>query len=222
MFSSSQRIFALFFSTCLAFPFPLRAFETPLSDTAVRDAYFLGQHHDEIYSDFLQKYVVTLPVPKTGPQIASVALFTPYALTAIHSNQQAGTYSAQQAKLDHDRGPEVVRVVIQIWLTASYGAYSMEPVGSGSTATKGFRPRSPDFWRDFRVRVNQSDQLVVPSNASGDPQYNCGDDSGCELSGATLTFEYPASSFADSTATVVVTPPEGDPVSVDFDLTSLR
>jgi len=41
MFSNSQRILALL-SSCLAVPFPLRAFETPLSDTAVREAYFLA------------------------------------------------------------------------------------------------------------------------------------------------------------------------------------
>lgn len=222
MFSGRTRILALFCCSLLVAPFPACAFETPLSDTAVREAYFLGQHHDDIYSDFLHKYVLMLPIPNSGPHIASVALFTPYALTAIYSNQQSGPYSAQQAQLDHDKRPEVVRVVVQIWFTGSYGAYSTEPVGSGATATRGFRPRPPDFWRDFRVRVTQDDQLILPSNASGEPQWNCGPDAGCELSGATITFEYPASAFTAPSATVLVTPPEGDPVSVDFDLALLR
>jgi hypothetical protein len=83
-------------------------------------------------------------------------------------------------------------------------------------------PRSPDFWREFRLRVFQKDQLLIPLNATGDPNFDCGEDSGCDLTGATLTFEYPAAAFTDDTATVLVTPPEGDPVSVDFDLTSFR
>jgi hypothetical protein len=222
MFSSGKRILALFCSSFFALPFPAWAYESPLSDSAVRDAYFLGQHHDEIFSDFLQKYGVTLPVPKTGPQIASISFYTPFALTAINSNQQASIYSAQQAQIDHDKQPEVVHVVVEIWFTASYGAYSTVPVGSGSIATNGFRPRSPDFWHDFRVRVAQNGRMIVPSNSSGQPHWICGDDSGCELSGATLTFEYPAAALSQNAATVLVTPPEGDPVSVDFDLASLR
>lgn len=222
MFSSRRRVFALFSASFLAIPFPTQAFETPLSDSAVREAYFLGQHHDEIYSDFLSKYGVTLPIPKTGPYIASVSFLTPYALTAMNSNQKAGTYSAQQAQIDHDQQPEVVRVVVLVWLTASYGAYIIQPPAPHTTATNGYLPRSPDFWRDFRVRTSQNDQIVVPSNASGDPHWNCGEDSGCQLSGAILTFDYSASAFSPDTVKVLVTPPEGDPVSVDFDPASLR
>jgi hypothetical protein len=43
-----------------------------------------------------------------------------------------------------------------------------------------------------------------------------------ELAGRTITFEYPATTFAQTTATVLVTLPEGGPVSVDFDLDALR
>ena len=222
MFSNSQRIFALLFSSSLAVPFPLRALETPLSDTAVREAYFLGQHHDEIYSDFLGRYGVAFPLPKTGPHVASISFLTPYALTAMYSNQRAGTYSAQQAQIDHDRRPEIVRVVVQIWFTASYGEYIVQPADRGSYSSSGFTLRPRDFWRDFRMRVTQKDQLVIPANASGEPLLQCPDYGDCDLCGATLTFEYSASVFTADTVTILVTPPEGDPVSVDFDPASLR
>lgn len=43
------------------------------------------------------------------------------------------------------------------------------------------------------------------------------------LIGATLQFDLPASDFnSGTTARIVVTPPEGEAVSVDFDLSSLR
>jgi hypothetical protein len=42
------------------------------------------------------------------------------------------------------------------------------------------------------------------------------------LIGATLEFDFPADAFTSGTAAIQVTPPEGDPVSVDFDLTRLR
>jgi hypothetical protein len=200
---------------------PSPAFDTPLSDTAVREAYFLGQRHDDSLGKVLDKYVIHLPAPKTGPYVESVSFFTPYILTALYSSQQVSIYSAQQAQLDHHKNPEVVRVTAQISLTDSYGPYLLAPMGPDPHSLKGIIMRPSDFWRDFRVRVFQKDQMVIPSAASGDPHYQCTEDA-CVLSGATLTFEYPADAFTDTSAAIQIDPPEGDPVVVDFDLTSFR
>jgi hypothetical protein len=205
----------------LAWPLPSSAFDTPLSDTAVREAYFLGQRHDDSLGKLLDKYVLYLRPPKTGPYIESVSFFTPYVLTALYSSQQVSIYSAQQAQLDHLKNPEVVRVTVQIFLTESYSAYSAVATGPDSHSTKGVFVRPSDFWRDFRVRTFQKNELVIPTNANGQPIFRC-EDNGCILSGATLTFEYPAAAFTESSATIQIDPPEGDPVVVDFDLTAFR
>ena len=47
---------------------PLSAFDTPLSDTAVREAYFLGQRHDDSLGKLLDKHVLYMQPPKTGPK----------------------------------------------------------------------------------------------------------------------------------------------------------
>ena len=200
---------------------PTLAFDTPLSDTAVREAYFLGRRHDDSLGKLLDKYVLHLQPPKTGPYIESVSFFTPYILTALNSSQQVSIYSAQQAQLDHLKTPEVVRVTIQIFLTESYSAYSAIVEGSDSHLPKGVFVRPPDFWRDFRLRVFQEDEMVIPTSADGHPLFQCSD-GGCTLVGATLTFEYPAAAFTDTSASIQIDPPEGDPVVVDFDLTSFR
>jgi len=200
---------------------PLSAFDTPLSDTAVREAYFLGQRRDDSLGKLLDKYVLYLQPPKAGPYIQSVSFLTPYALTALYSSQQVSIYSAQQAQLDHLKNPEVVRVTVQIFLTDSYGPYTAAPTGTDAHALKGIFVRPSDFWRDFRVRVFQKDQMVIPTSANGQAQFRC-EDSGCILSGATLTFEYPADAFTESSATIQIDPPEGDSVLVDFDLTAFR
>jgi hypothetical protein len=200
---------------------PLSAFDSPLSDTAVREAYFLGQRHDDSLPKLLDKYVLHLQPPKAGPYIESVSFFTPYILTALNSSQQASIYSAQQARLDHLKNPEVVRITAQIFLTESFAAYSAVAMGSDSHSPKGVFVRPSDFWRDFRLRTFQKDQLVIPSSANGHPLFQCSD-AGCVLSGATLTFEYPAAAFTETSATVQIDPPEGDPVVVEFDLTSFR
>jgi len=200
---------------------PLAAFDSPLSDTAVREAYFLGQRHDDSLGKLMDKYVLYLQPPKTGPYIQSVSFLTPYVLTALYSSQQVSIYSAQQAQLDHLKIPEVVRVTVQIFLTESFAAYSAAATGSDSHSPKRVFVRPSDFWLDFRLRTFQKDQLVIPSSANGNPLFQCSD-AGCVLSGATLTFEYPAASFTESSATIQIDPPEGDPVVVDFDLTSFR
>jgi hypothetical protein len=199
---------------------PLFAFDTPLSRTGVREAYFLGQRHDDSLARLLSKYVQYLPAPQSGPYIQSVSFLTPYVLAAINASERVG-YSAQQAQIDHDKTPEVVRVAVQIWLTDSYGPYTVRPTSSDSHAIKGFIPRPGDFWRDFRLRVFQKDEMVLPVNAKGQPTYRCEDD-GCILTGAMMYFEFPADSFTADTVTVVVTPPEGEPVPVDFDPASFR
>jgi hypothetical protein len=215
------RLNALAFASILILAPSSSAYDSPLSDTAVREAYFLGQRRDDSLGKLLDKYVLYLQPPKTGPYIQSVSFLTPYVLTALNSSQQVSIYSAQQAQLDHLKNPEVVRITVQISLTDSYGPYIAAPTGPDSHSLKGIFMRPSDFWRDFRLRTFQKDELVIPTHADGKPIFRC-EDSGCILSGATLTFEYPAASFTDTSATIQVDPPEGDPVVVDFDLTSFR
>ena len=198
------------------------AFDTPLSDQAVREAYFLGQRHDESFSRFLDKYSKHLPSPKTGPYISSVTFLTPFAQLAQYSNGYVGNYSAQQAALDHREQPEFVRIVVLIQLTDSYGPFIARPTGARSGSPTGIAPRPYDFWKDFDVQVSSEDLKLRPFSSYGQPNLLCSDDGGCILTGATLQFDFSAEDFASGSATIDVTPPEGDPISIDFDLTHLR
>jgi len=201
---------------------PTYAFDTPLSDQAVREAYFLGQRHDETMATFLNKYTKFLEAPKTGPDIASVTVFTPFALLVQQSSQHASGYSAQQAALDHRDQGEFVRILVQIQLTASYASFIVRPTGSHSGSPNGFVPRPYDFWKDFDVQVSSDDKKLRPFSSSGHPNLICSDDGGCEVTGATLQFDFRAEDFASGSATIDIVPPEGDPVSIDFDLDHLR
>jgi hypothetical protein len=198
------------------------AYETPLQPTSVRDAYFLGQRHDGSLARLLEKCTKHLPQPKFGPHISSIAFFTPFALVAQLSGRHAPGYSAQQAWLDHQGQRETVRIIVRIRLTNSYPAYIPRPTGSPSGSPTGFVPRPYDFWKDFQVQVFNNDQELRPLTSSGKPDYICSEDGGCILTGATLQFEFPADAFDSDSATVEVAPPQGDDVSVGFDLPSLR
>jgi hypothetical protein len=206
----------------LASPSLSFAFQSPLSEESIREAYFLGQRHDETFARTLDKYTLHLDPPKTGPYISSVTFFTPFALAVQSSSQHTSGYSAQQAQIDHRNQEESVIVLVQIQFTDSYGALIPRPTSSRSNSPTGFALRPYDFWKDFQVEVSSEDKLIRPFSSSGDPNYVCSDNGGCTLTGATLQFEFLASVFTSDSANIFVTPPEGDPVSVDFDLTTLR
>lgn len=220
MFFSARPIASVLVAAMLLTPSSF-AFDTPLSDQAVREAYFLGQGRDETVANLINKYTKLLPPPKSGPDIASVTFFTPFALLVQQSSQRS-EYSAQQAALDHRDQPEFVRIVVQIQLTDSYAPYVIRPTGSRSGSPRGFVPRPYDFWKDFDVQVSSEDQKLRPFSSYGRPNFSCSEEGGCTLTGATLQFDFSAEAFASGSATVDVLPPEGDPVTLDFDLDHLR
>jgi hypothetical protein len=197
------------------------AFDTPLSDEAIREAYFLGQRHDDSMANLLKRYTLFLDQPDTGPYISSVTFLTPFALLVQQSSQRVN-YSAQQAAKEHNRDGEMVAINIEILLTQSYPAVIPKPTGSRSGSAVGFQMRLSDFWKDFKVRVFDGEKKLPTDDPTGEPLYNCVGDGGCDLYGATLHLTFPAKRFTSGTATIEVTPPEGAPVSVDFDLDSLR
>jgi hypothetical protein len=200
---------------------PARAFNFPLSDEAIREAYFLGQRRDESMAQFLARYKKTLPVPDSGPQIASVEFLTPFANLILASSQRTN-YSAQQAALDHRAQEDHVVITIQVQLTQSYGAFVAAPTGPRSGSPTGYTLRSPDFWKDIDVQVVMDDKLLEPTDFTGEPNYACGDEGGCVLTGATLHLEFPAKLFTSDSAAIQIAPPEGPDVAVNFDLTAFR
>ncbi len=197
------------------------AFNSPLSDEAIREAYFLGQRHDGSFARLLDKYSKRLPPPKSGPHISSITFLTPFAQLVRFSESYAGSYSAQQAALDHRAQEEVIEISVEIFFTPSYNALLPVPTGSRPGSPQGYRLRSYDFWKDFQAHVFEGDEERIPERHTGEPDYICAE-RGCILTGATLHLEFPATLFTSDSVTVQVLPREGPEVSVDFDLTALR
>jgi hypothetical protein len=220
MLRFSRPLPSLALALCLVSP-SLLAYDTDLSDTAVREAYFLGQRNDEKTRSFFEPYTRHLPLPKSGPHIASITMFTPYALAVLDSKEKSVGYSAQQAALDHAKHAESVRAILDILFTDTYGAYIPRPAGSRRDATTGLMPRPYDFWKDFQVNFFYKDDQLKPMSSSGQPKLSC-DDYGCTLIGATLEFEFLAEKVPSDSITIQVIPPEGEQIVLDFDLGSVR
>ena len=181
----------------------LGAFDFPLSDTAVRSAYFLGQRHDLSMAKFLDRYTRHLSAPKTGPHISSVTLRAPYAQVVEYSNLYTGSLSAQQVERDHRQATETVRVIARIQF--SEGASVM-------FNCFGAQQRSSDFWREFNVIFLEGNSPRIPAFVSDRPNFRCSEGGNCVLAGATIEFDFQPESLSSDTLTIHITPPEGAPV----------
>jgi hypothetical protein len=199
------------------------AFNSPLSDEAIREAYFLGQRHDGSFARLLDKYSKHLPAPKSGPYIRSITFLTPFAKLVHYSDAFVGNYSAQQAALDHRDHPETVEITVEILLTDSYGPIIATPASARSGAPQAYQLRSHDFWKDFQVEVFEGEETRAPAHFTGEPTVQCSRYGyNCNVVGATLHLEFSATAFNSDSATIQVIPPEGPEVWVDFDLSALR
>ena len=146
---------------------PAFAFDTPLSQEAVRDAYFLGQRNNESTLSFFSQYVKTLPAPDKGPYISEVEIYTPYSQIIEHSRRLSGSYSAQQAELDYRHGHDKLYVRVRINFTDTYGL-ELYRSAKGDKQLSGRDEPLPDFYHDFRVGLSQrsaqshEDQWIEP------------------------------------------------------------
>jgi hypothetical protein len=139
------------------------AFQSPLSDEDIRDAYFLGQRHDEATARAFLSYVKTLPPPKAGPYVSEVELYTPYSQLVEWSRLHSVGYSAQQAKQDYRAATDSIFVRLRIDFTASYGAFELYRSGRLVEAPKsGSETQPPNYDRDFRAGLAQKGQWIEP------------------------------------------------------------
>src|SRR5205823_8474915 len=96
------------------------AVEFPLSDTSIREAYFLGQRNDQKTSDFLKLYAKFLPLPQKGPYVSEIHLLTPYAQIVADSSRHSVGYSAQQAAADYHGRGDTILLQVRIEFTVTY------------------------------------------------------------------------------------------------------
>ena len=193
------------------------AFEIPLTEQTIREAYFIGQHHDASTESALVPYIRHLAPPKKGPYISEVRLFTPYAQVIDSSNSQSGGYSAQQAAADYHSRSDTILVRVRVEFTATYGFLEAGRNAKDIASEKGIKIRQDDFWQAFRVGLSQKDQWIDPLSQDGEATY-----SDIGMNGALLWLVCDAHDIESNDATVEVFTPDGQHVTTTFDLASLR
>lgn len=197
---------------------PLAAYEQPLRDYSIREAYFLGRRKDEKTAHFLAQYVKKFPVPKQGPHVAEIELRTPYQQVVLRARNAPDGYSSQQANQEHRKQGDRVVVRVLIYLTPTYPAHT--PITPIQIEPVLIRPE--DFWRDFDIRVFQ-DEEIVPRNVRGQPIYTYAEFGVSGLVGAEVKLEFEANDLTPSEpARVEIVTPDGQRIRARFDLEKLR
>ena len=191
--------------------------EIPLSDQTIREAYFIGQHHDASTKSALEPYIHHLAPPKTGPYISEVRLLTPYAQVIDVSNSQSSGYSAQQAAADYHSRSDTILVRVRIEFSATYGLLEAGNDTKTFASEKGIKIRQEDFWKAFRVGLSQKDDWIDPLSLDGEATYS---DNG--MDGALIWLVCDAHDLSSESASVEVFTPDGQHVVTTFDLSTLR
>jgi hypothetical protein len=200
------------------------AFEVPLADRTVREAYFLGQHHDASTESALRPYLHNFSPPEKGPEIRDIRLLTPYAQVIDASNSQGAGYSAQQAAADYRARGDTIVVRFQIRFTPTYSYIKSNRDRNSDSQTGGITIRSEDFWQSFKVGLLQNDHWIEPLSHEGEPIYIAAhaQGTGSILDGAYIWLTFDAQDIASNTATAEIITPEGQHIATDFDLATLR
>jgi hypothetical protein len=184
------------------------AYSHRLTESEVRDAYFLGQDSERATA-FLSQYVQNLPVPNTGPQVAQIELRTPYAQVVAVSQQHPTGYSAQRAAEDYKARGNTLLVRAQVMFTPTYSN------------------RPDDFWRDVSIAAVQGDRIAPKSVGgqlvyTGQPIYTTNRDGTSWAIGADVYAVFDVANLSSDSVQIEVVPPEGPPVHATFDLDKLH
>ncbi len=210
------KIVIVVLTACVVSAQSATAFDYPLQQAQVREAYFLGRTTDtQRLLGFLHQYARHLQIPERGPDVAEIEFRTPYELAVLRSREHWTNYSAQDAERDYSTNPDPVVVSVLIYRTRTFPRFC-----GGHSDSEGQAVRDADMlWCGFRVRVMQS-QPIRPIKVGMELLSR----RGTGLGGADLLAEFSASEFVSGPerVQVEVSTPDGQTVQAAFDLEKLR
>lgn len=207
------RISATILSLCVAQS--AAAFVYPLSEEAIREAYFFGRSTDrQKVVEFLRQYTRRFQPQNAGPGVWEIELHTPYEQVVLRSWENWAGYSAQQAQIDYAAQPGLIKV--RVFLFVGGGDPGSANLYSDSQGR--ILDRRENFWREFRFRLTQ-EHVIEPGKLEGKPLYSR---RGRGLSGAEVWLEIDAEKLAPRKTRVEVIAPDGQTVVAEFDLGALQ
>lgn len=206
---TSLAVIALFL-----FAVPALAFDYPLSETTIREAFLTGNNNHS--ADLFGKYVHIFSAPESGPYVASIRVETPFEQVA-QRGATSSNYHAEEAEQEFLGKRMPFRVSVQIQFTPTYpefpgresnGAYSLlQPIG--------------DYQNDFQIDVSQ-DSTIAPLASRAYVSSSDFSHTVWGIQGIVIEKEFDSQNIDSSDLTVEVHTPDGQDVSTTFDMSQLR
>jgi hypothetical protein len=183
----------------LASPRGAKAYDFPLSESAIRDAYFLGTRQTSLGPDFLAKYTREIPKLTLGSYRSSASLETPFTQVAILSSKKLN-YSAQDAVKEFLGKPLVFRIHLEI-------CYMLDAPPDG-----------------LQVRIVQKKKDLMPDSSERALFFPASDKySGPPPSiGETIDLVFSPDKIDSSTLSILIDAPDGQHADAEFNLQVLR
>ena len=175
------------------------AYDFPLSESSIRDAYFLGTRETTLGTKFLAEYTHDIPKLRFGNYHSFASLRTPFTQVAILSSQKLN-YSAQDAVKEFLGKPMVFRLHLEI-------CYMVDapPDGLDVRIVQQRKELLPDS-SERALFFPASDKYALPPPAIGE----------------TIDFEFSPDKIDSSTLSILIDAPDGQQAQLDLDLRSLR
>ena len=187
---------AVLLAFCLAIP--ACAYDVPLTENSIRDAYFLGTRQTGLGPDFLANYTREIPNLSLGRYRSFASLETPFTQVAILSSKKLN-YSAQDAVKEFLGKPLPFRIHLEI-------CYMVDAPPDGLT-----------------VRIVQNKKELLPASFERSLFFPASDEySSPPPIGETIQLEFSADKIDSSTLTILIGTPDGQQAEVVFDLQTLR
>ena len=197
MFKSWPAVAAVVLAFALAVP--AWAYDFPLSESAIRDAYFLGTRQTSLGNNFLAEYTREIPKLNLGNYRSFASLETPFTQVAMASSKKLN-YSAQDAVKEFLGKPLVFRIHLEI-------CYMLD------APPEGLEVRIVDRKRDLLPDSSERalffpawDKYAAPPPAIGE----------------TIDFQFSPEKIDSSTLSILIDTPDGQHTQLDLDLRSLR
>jgi hypothetical protein len=184
--------------TMILVALPARAYDYPLTPTAIRDAYFLGKRQGGFGTEFLADYRHVIPSLRVEEFISFARIETPFVQVAVQSSRKLN-YSAQDAVQDFLGKPLSFRIHLEIC----------------------YMPNAPPD--AVKIKLIQNRKEIVPTSVERSAFYPPTDPyTRVPSIGETMNLDVDALKLDGSTLTIHIETPDGRNALIEFDLQSLR
>jgi len=183
----------------LASPKGTKAYDFPLSESSIRDAYFLGTRQTSLGSRFLAEYTHEIPGLTLDSYRSFASLETPFTQVAIFSSKRLN-YSAQDAVKVFLGKSLDFRIHLEI-------CYMLDAPPDG-----------------LQVRIVQKKKDLVPDSSERALFFPASDKYGgpAPSIGETIDLVFSPDKIDSSTLSILIDTPDGQQAQLDLDLRTLR